>query len=51
MLKAARWTVVGLLAVSVLILTFAIGYVVRGDGGGSSSASASGAGGATGRFG
>ena len=41
MLKAARWTIVGLLAVSVLILTFAIGYVVRGDGGGSSSASAS----------
>jgi carboxyl-terminal processing protease len=47
MLKAARWTIVGLLAVSVLILTFAIGYVVRGDGGGSSSASASATGGST----
>jgi carboxyl-terminal processing protease len=33
MLKAARWTVLGLLGVSILILTFAVGYVVRGDGG------------------
>lgn len=33
MLKAARWTVVGLLAVSILVLSFAVGYVVRGDGG------------------
>lgn len=41
MLKAARWTVVGLLAFSILVLAFAIGYVVRGDGGGSSSSPAS----------
>ncbi len=27
-MKAARWTVLGLLAVSILILTFAVGYVV-----------------------
>jgi carboxyl-terminal processing protease len=33
MLKAARWTVVGLLAVSILVLSFAVGYAVRGDGG------------------
>jgi len=32
MLGVARWTVLGLLAVSILILTFAIGYVVRGEG-------------------
>lgn len=30
-MKAARWTVVGLLAVSILVLTFAIGYITRGD--------------------
>ncbi|MBI5285232.1 MAG: S41 family peptidase [Chloroflexi bacterium] len=34
MLKAARWIVLGLLAVSVLSLTFALGYVFRGDDGG-----------------
>lgn len=33
MLKAARWTVLGLLAASILILMFAVGYVARGDGG------------------
>lgn len=31
-MKAARWTVIGLLAVSILVLTFAIGYIARGDG-------------------
>ena len=31
MLKAARWSVVGLLAVSILVLAFAFGYVARGD--------------------
>ena len=41
MLKAARWTVAGLLAFSVVVLAFAIGYVVRGDGGSSASAPAS----------
>jgi carboxyl-terminal processing protease len=30
-MKAARWTVFGLLAVSILVLTFAIGYITRGD--------------------
>lgn len=34
MLKAARWTILGLLGASILILTFAVGYVVRGDSGG-----------------
>ncbi len=34
MLKAARWIVLGLLAVSVLSLVFALGYVFRGDDGG-----------------
>lgn len=38
MLKAARWTVIGLLGASILILAFAVGYIVRG--GGSSSAAA-----------
>lgn len=33
MLKAARWTILGLLGASILILTFAVGYVVRGDSG------------------
>jgi carboxyl-terminal processing protease len=33
MLKAARWVVIGLLAVSILVLSFAFGYVTRGDGG------------------
>ena len=33
MLKAARWIVVGLLAVSILVLVFAFGYIARGDGG------------------
>ena len=42
MLRAARWTVFGLLVASVLVLTFTIGYVVRGDGGGSSSAESAG---------
>ena len=32
MLKAARWAVLGLLGVSILVLAFAVGYVVRGDG-------------------
>ena len=31
MLKAARWAVVGLLATSILTLSFAFGYVARGD--------------------
>lgn len=36
-MKAARWTVLGLLAVSILVLTFAIGYVLAdGDDGDSS---------------
>lgn len=39
MLKTARWTVVGLLAVSIIVLAFAIGYV-RGDANGGSSPSA-----------
>jgi carboxyl-terminal processing protease len=30
--KAAWWTVLGLLATSILVLAFAFGYVVRGDG-------------------
>jgi len=38
MLKTARWAVIGLLAGSVLVLAFALGYVVRGDGGSSPSA-------------
>ena len=33
MLKAARWIVVGLLAVSIIVLVFAFGYIARGDGG------------------
>lgn len=36
MLNAARWTVLGLLAVSILILAFAIGYVLA-DGDASAS--------------
>lgn len=32
MLKAARWAVVGLLATSILVLSFAFGYVARGGG-------------------
>lgn len=32
MLKTARWSVIGLLAVSILVLAFAFGYVARGDG-------------------
>ena len=39
MLKAARWSVLGLLAVSVLVLAFALGYVLRGHSGGSTGAS------------
>ncbi len=39
MLNAARWTIFGLLAVSILILAGALGYVLRGDGGSSSAAS------------
>jgi len=39
MLKAARWGVLGLLAVSILVLAFAVGYVVNN--GGSSSAAPS----------
>lgn len=33
MLKTARWLILGLLAVSILVLSFAFGYVARGDGG------------------
>jgi carboxyl-terminal processing protease len=44
LLRAARWTVIGLLVVSVLVLTFTIGYVVRGNGGHGGAASASGSG-------
>ena len=36
MLKFARWAVVGLLAVSILVLAGALGYVARGDGGATS---------------
>ena len=32
MLKAARWAVLGLLGVSILVLAFAVGYVVNGGG-------------------
>ncbi len=39
MLKSARWAVVGLLAVSILILAGALGYVVRGDSGGTARGS------------
>lgn len=39
MLKFARWAIVGLLAVSILALVFAVGYVVRGDGSSTSAAS------------
>lgn len=41
MLKAARWSVLGLLAVSILALVFVLGYVIRGPGSGSSSSAAS----------
>lgn len=37
MLNAARWTVLGLLAASILVFSFTLGYVFRGDGGGSST--------------
>ncbi len=40
MLRAARWTVLGLLVVSVLVLTFAIGYVVHNTNSSNSSAAA-----------
>ena len=30
-MKAARWAVLGLLSVSILVLVFALGYVFRGD--------------------
>lgn len=33
-LNVARWTVLGLLAVSILVLTFAVGYVIADSGGG-----------------
>ena len=36
MLTVARWTVVGLLVVSILVLAFALGYVIN-DGGGEAS--------------
>lgn len=39
MLKAARWSVLGLLAVSILVLAFALGYVLRGNTNNSSGAS------------
>ncbi len=35
--RAARGAVLGLLGLSILILAFAVGYVARGDGGGSTS--------------
>ncbi len=41
MLRAARWAVAGLLALSVLILAFAVGYVVRGGSSSSAPVSAS----------
>jgi carboxyl-terminal processing protease len=34
MLNVARWTVLGLLFASVLVLAFTVGYVLRGDGDG-----------------
>lgn len=37
-LNVARWTVLGLLAVSVLVLTFAVGYVIADGGGDTGSA-------------
>lgn len=40
MLKAARWIILGLLAVSILVLAFAFGYVAKGDGGSKTTASA-----------
>lgn len=39
-LNVARWTVLGLLAVSILVLTFAVGYVIADGGGEASSAPA-----------
>lgn len=39
MLQAARWTIVGLLVASILVLAFAVGYVFRGDGDGTNAAS------------
>ncbi len=40
MLKAARWSVLGLLGASILILAFAVGYISRGDNSSSSGAAA-----------
>lgn len=40
MLKAARWIILGLLAVSILVLSFAFGYVAKGDSGSKSVATA-----------
>lgn len=39
MLKAARWAVLGLLVASILVLAFALGFVLRGHNNNSSSAS------------
>jgi carboxyl-terminal processing protease len=36
-MKSARWAVLGLLATSILVLAFALGYVTRGGGSGSGS--------------
>ena len=46
-MNAARWVVIGLLAVSILILSFAFGYVARGDGGSKQAAAPTPAAGAT----
>jgi carboxyl-terminal processing protease len=43
MLKAARWSVLGLLATSIFVLVFALGYVVRGPGSANSPTTSSGA--------
>jgi carboxyl-terminal processing protease len=39
-MKAARWSIIGLLTVSILVLAFAFGYVARGDGGSKQSSTA-----------
>jgi carboxyl-terminal processing protease len=39
-MKVARWSIIGLLTVSILVLAFAFGYVARGDGGSNQVSSA-----------